>query len=468
MAGKSKTVILSFIAVFLINCYGALAGEVKNAQIEKVDLNFATAYELMMTNNNAIKAVLEEINAKKYEKNAAVGEFLPKIGINTTYIHFNEDIAVETAPLRLGGTLINVPPTTLQNQDLWLTSVGATWNIFTGGKILALNSAARAKLESSNQKYRVLTNELIIELIKRYYGLKFAADVVEVKKQVADTTKQHLEDAKKLEAQGIIPKSERLHAQVAHRQAQRDYNTALKDADIIEEGLKTLIKADNIDLTGVKVAPCSCLFIYEQALPKLADFKQAAMKDNPNLKQMEAKAKLAQANYRSKAANYSPTVSLFAYDILGASNLSHQIPTFAVGAKADMLLFDGFSRYNNLKAADAVRKQVKYETIDTKNNIESLVTKNYNEVFKYKEQYESTDQSVESAQEALRTAALAFQEGVGTSLAVIDAQTALSSVKIQRLNALYNYDVMLAELLSTNGSAEGILQYIKNSREEHL
>ena len=37
------------------------------AKVEKYEIDFPTAYELMFNNNNSIKAILEEINAKKYK-----------------------------------------------------------------------------------------------------------------------------------------------------------------------------------------------------------------------------------------------------------------------------------------------------------------------------------------------------------------------------------------------------------------
>lgn len=459
---------LTTALIFALFANGAFAGEVKKASVQKVEMSFEQAYELMLANNNSIKACLEEINEKKYLKKAAVGHFFPKIGINSTYAHLNDQITVNTDPIHTPLGTINVAPVVLQDANLWETSAGAVWNIFTGGKIIAMNSAARARLEGTNQKYRALTNDLLTELVKRYFGLKFAQDVIAVRYQVLETTKKHLEDAKKLEAAGIIAKSERLHAEVAYSQALRDYNSSIRDANIVEEGLKTLIKADNIELDEVEITPSSSLFVYNKDFVKLNEFKEIALKNNPNLKQMEVKKKLAQANYRSQAANYSPVVSLFAYDIVASQNLSYQIPRFAVGATANWMLFDGLTRYNTMRAADCVRKQVAYETIDAKNNINSLVTKQYEELMKYKEQFESTTKSIENANEALRVSTCAFKEGFGTSLSVTDAQTALSGVKIGRLNAIYNYDVTLTELLKTNGNAEEILEYIKNSTKEKL
>ena len=133
-----------------------------------------------------------------------------------------------------------------------------------------------------------------------------------------------------------------------------------------------------------------------------------------------------------------------------------------------MILFDGFSRTNNVRAAKAERKSVDYEIEDAKYNIECLVTKQYQELMKYKENYDSAVKSLETAEESLRVANLSFKEGFGTSLQVTDAQMMLLKVKIERLNSIYNYDVTLADLLKTNGDTDEILNYISNSNKANM
>ncbi|MCQ2789640.1 MAG: TolC family protein [bacterium] len=465
---KKGILILAIAITALIS--PAFCTETKHASIEKHGLSFEQAYELMIANNNAIKATYQEIEVKKYEKRAAVGHFLPKVVINTTATHFDGDIQVDKGTFSLGSVIPPIPlgQIKLQDQNLLTASGGVIWNIFTGGKIIAMNSAARAKLEATNEKYKQITNELTIELVKRYYGLRLAEDLIEVRKQVLETTQKHLSNAIKLEKEGIISTSERLHADVAYAQAKRDFEAATRDRNIIEEGLKSLIKADDVDLSNVSITTDSELFIYKKDMDTLNEFKELAIKENPQLKQLDAKQKLAQANYVAKAASYSPTVSLFAYDIFASKNQSYQMPSYAVGGSVNWVLFDGLSRFNELKAANHLREQVKYEQANARNNIRSLVTKKYEEVLKNKEQYDSSNAAIKSANEAQRTAILAFDEGLGTSLEVTDAQTALLGVKIQRLNSIYNYDVALVELLSTHGSAEEILEYIKESAKERL
>ena len=459
-----KKIITTILTIFLTANFSSAF----DAKVEKYEIDFPTAYELMFNNNNSIKAILEEINAKKYKKNAAIGEFMPKVGMNATFVHFDKDIQVGGGSIPVMSTTIPIPNLVIQEKNVTTFGFTALWNVFTGGKILALNSAARAELAGSNLKYKSLSGSLTTRLVERYYGLVLAQDITEVRKMVKDTSEEHLNDAKLLEKEGMIAKSERLHAEVAYKQAKKDYDAAVKDVSIVEEGVKNLIKDDEVNLTGITIQPLSHLFVYQGEIAGLDEWKKSALENNPDFKQTEVQKKLAQANYRAHAANYMPTVSLFAYDIAAQSHLASQLPRFGVGAGVNFMLFDGFSRYNNLKAADALRKEVKYATFAAKNDIESLVVKNYNELLKYREEYESTDKTIESAQESLRCAMLAFREGYGTSLAVTDAQTMLAAIKIQRLNALYKYDLKLAEMLANIGESDKILEYIKNSKEEKL
>lgn len=456
----------SLITVFTLACISLpVFAETKQASVQKVALTFDQAYQLMLENNYSLKAYREQIKKAKYEKNAAAGEYLPKVMLNTTYIHFSEPMTVSTPVPLMGGTSLTTP---IQDENAYLVGGAAVWNIFTGGKIVALNSAAKAKYEASNSKYSEIQDELTVELVKRYYGLRLAKDVVVVRQQVAEGIKKHLDDAKALEREGFISKSERLHAEVAYSDAQRQYKAALRDINVIEEGLKTLIKSPDANLKDVLVFPDSLLFMYEDSSIDVAAMKKNASENNPQLKQLKAKKKVMNAKYHSEVANYVPTVSIFAYDILGASSLSQAVPRFGVGGSANLLLFDGFARLNNVKAANADRHSVDFEIANAEYQIESLVTKQYEELMKYKEQYESSNAAIENATEALRTATLGFQEGLKTSLDVTDAQMFLSKVRIERLQALYNYDLTLCELLKTNGDTTAFINYTINSKGESL
>src|SRR5574344_1537025 len=110
-------IIYTLLLIFVIFNNFAEAQEIKKASVQKMDLNFEQAYELMLTNNNELKQVLEEVKEKEYRKNAAKGQYFPKIGFQTTYLQFDNPINVGMGPL---GVL------TLQDKQLWYGAAGAT------------------------------------------------------------------------------------------------------------------------------------------------------------------------------------------------------------------------------------------------------------------------------------------------------------------------------------------------------
>ena len=454
------------LMILLCSCKSVMAADVQRTGVDLVDLSFEQAYELMLENNNSLKAHNEAIKQAKFEKNAALGEFSPKVMMNSTYLHFSKDMNLTTND-KLMGRPVSIT-SHIQDKNLFTFGGGVVWNIFTGGKLLSNHAAARAKYEATNAKYRDIKDNLTVELVKRYYGLRLARDVAEVRRQTAECIEKHVKDARLLEKEGVISKAERLHAEVAYADAERDYKASLRDINIVEEGLKTLIKAQDVDLKEVRIEPASLLFVYDETAVDLDAMKANALTNNPKLKQLVQKRKIMDAKYHAKVADYMPTVSLFAMDIAAASNLSETVPRGAIGGTVNMILFDGFSRTNNVRAAKAERKSVDYEIEDAKYNIECLVTKQYQELMKYKENYDSAVKSLETAEESLRVANLSFKEGFGTSLQVTDAQMMLLKVKIERLNSIYNYDVTLADLLKTNGDTDEILNYISNSNKANM
>jgi len=454
---KKLTVIFLFFIMLLLGNTSCMA-DVKQSGIELVDLTFEQAYQLMLENNNSLKAYNELIEQSKYEKRAALGEFSPKVFLNSTYIHFSEDLQLTTTIP--GVTSI---PTRIQDQNLFTFGGGVVWNIFTGGKILSNHAAARAKLEASNAKYREVKDSLTVDLITRYYGLCLAHEVADVRLKNLECIEQHLKDAKLLEKEGLISKSERLHAEVAYSDAKRDYKSSLRDITITEEALKSLIKAENVNLNDVRIAPNTGLFMFKDFSVDVKEMKASAMKNNPQLQQLADKRKIMDAKYHAKNAEYLPTVSLFATDIFAASHLSEAMPRGTIGGMANWMIFDGLKRENTSLAIKHERKMVDYEIEDAKYKIEALITQKYNELMKNKERYDSSVEALESAEESLRVANLSFKEGCGTSLQVTDAQMMLLKVKTDRLNSIYKFDVALAELLKANGDMNDFMQYVQNN-----
>ena len=92
-----------------------------------------------------------------------------------------------------------------------------------------------------------------------------------------------------------------------------------------------------------------------------------------------------------------------------------------------------------------------------------LVEKLYNQMLHYGNQLSSIDASLAFAEEYLTTQNAAFREGMGSSSDLIDAELNLAKVRAERLQAAYQYDVLLAQLLEAAGVSDEYTAYARRA-----
>ena len=111
----------------------------------------------------------------------------------------------------------------------------------------------------------------------------------------------------------------------------------------------------------------------------------------------------------------------------------------------------GLNREYKYSAAKQTERRVASLEQKAGADIGVLVEKLYNQMLHYGNQLSSIDASLAFAEEYLKTQNAAFREGMGSSSDLIDAELNLAKVRAERLQAAYQYDVLLAQLLEAAG-----------------
>ncbi len=138
---------------------------------------------------------------------------------------------------------------------------------------------------------------------------------------------------------------------------------------------------------------------------------------------MQLDTQLANANIQAQQAAKKP--SLFAF---GEYSLDEN-ENWIVGVMAKYNLFSGVDKNKNIHAAELKRYASELMTERTKQEIEALLNKSYNELNSAQQSHTLLQRNISAAQENLRIQELSFREGMGTATQVIDAQNALSALK---------------------------------------
>jgi outer membrane protein TolC len=133
-----------------------------------------------------------------------------------------------------------------------------------------------------------------------------------------------------------------------------------------------------------------------------------------------------------------------------------------VGVGLQWSLFDGNTRSRKVKAAQFQAMQADDFYAKAESDINSAITKYYQELHMYLEQINELDAAMDFTAEYSRAREKAFSEGMATATQVSDANLAVAKVKIDRLQAIYEWDVALSKLLYYSGISDKFVNYMSN------
>ncbi len=451
---------------FVLGLLLCLAGPATSASA--VDLTFEQALKGMLTDNEAVQAARAETEQRQYEAKAAWGLHLPKASISGRATMIDDSIYLDLDPIRevmlalhpaVPGALVPSFKQEVQGNTFWKAQFNVVWPLFTGGRITAANEAAAAGTREAEAKMRRTTENLTADLVRAYFAVRLADQVVGVRSEVKDALDQHLFQARRLQEEGFIARTELLHAHVAQAQADRELKGSRRDLDLARTALANVLASEE------PVTPTTQLFMLSNIEP-LDGFVQQARTTHPALDQLEAVKDKAHEKLRSERAAFAPEVYLFGMRELHEDDLTALEPRWAVGVGVNFTLFEGLARPNRVRAAMKMEEQAGLMKRKLARDLETLVNSKYQELMKAREQFDALQTSLDLSGENLRARRRAFEEGLATSLDVVDAQLSLSAAKVERLRAAYNFDVALAELLEASGRGSEFPRYLEHAEME--
>jgi outer membrane protein TolC len=431
------------------------AAAAATAPLSGEELSFPEALTRLHERNEAVQAAAAHEGQRAAERAAARGLYLPKLEAGARWTRIDEPIALDLAPIRQAMLSLhpNVPPALVppfvqefQAERFWKADLRLTWPVFTGGKTSAANRAAEARLTDAREERRQVEQALTSELVRRYFGVRLATRAHAVRRQLLEGLDQHLYQAKRLEEEGFISKAERLHAEVARAEAARQLRRAEEDQALAETALANSVASDE------HVQASSPLFVSTRLEPLEAYLARAASQ-SPALARLGAAGELAHQATRAEKASFFPDVYLFGMRELVESDLTVLEPTWALGVGARVSLFEGGARAKRLLAARKQEERARLLRKKAERDIATLVERSWRQAREARDLFETLETSRELARENVRVRTRAFEEGVGTSLEVVDARLSLQRAELERLSAAYDFVVSLADLLEASGEA---------------
>lgn len=469
-----------------ILCLAALAGTLPGATAQDAGrvLTFDEA-AAMVSGNRSAEIAQQQVEWARSERQRLNALWFPQITASGAYVHLANSIRVEeslsafTDPVKdfihsidpneqlitslldgLGKHSFSVP---LAPPDITTIDAVATLPLFTGGKRVYASKIGKSLVGAAEVNRRQVNADQHILLVEAYFGVRLGQKIIEVKRRTLDAMELHLQNALKLEAAGMLTKTERMLFQVNRDEARRELEAAEKDLAVAQSAFKALVQMEGDE----RVVPVTPLFI-DRTLPGIDWFKERVTTDNYLLQGLDIQQTISRNQLRIASSAYMPSIALFGKQTLYAHGLrKNLVPRTLVGVGFTWNIFDGLGREKQIRQAKIGRRTLEVEKQKAEEDLAVAVDRFYSQTQVALDNVTALRTTLEMSGEIVRARQKSFLEGMATSTEVIDAELLLAKVRIATLTAFFQFDTGLINLLAACGMPDAFAEYARSGETEN-
>ncbi|MDB5013840.1 MAG: transporter [Daejeonella sp.] len=416
--------------------------------------NLQQCLEYAYANNDSLKNARLDIESANYRVKETIGRGLPQVDGSAAFQDF-----LKVPTTLLPGEFFNQPGTFVPVKFgvKYQSSAGISVSqlIFDGSYLVGLKASKTYK-ELSQKSFTMTKIETEIKVTKAYYQVLVNSEQLRLIDANFEQLKKQLNETKELNKQGFVEKVDLDRVRVLYNNLGTQRENIIR---ILALGVQLLKFQMGMSITDN-------LIILEKISNINLDVNQQIAIDSTAYKKrieyslLQTSTDLNKLNVKRLKSLYLPSLSAF-----GSSTYNFQadkfgdlydrkFPTSVIGLNLKVPVFSGFQRQNQIRQAQI--EVLKSENIN--NNVKNgLLLQQESSRIMFTNGLESLKNQKENmglAQEVLRVSRIKYEQGVGSSIEVTQAQTALEQAENNYIQALYNALISKVDL----DQAYGLIQ----------
>jgi heterocyst glycolipid deposition protein len=333
-------------------------------------------------------------------------------------------------------------PSLATSPQSWQFGLTFRYPLYSGNALEDQIGIAQANLRVAEAAFTATANQVVLSVRQAYYGVQLGQGQVAAAQRAVDGAQENVRVTDARVRVGTSPRFDLLQAQVLLAQSQQSLTAARTAAIQAQQSLDVVL---TLPLTSVASAQTP---LGLPAPPQnVEDLVQASLRTRPELAQALASEEAARAAIDLAASGLRPNVTLSAGPSVVTSDPSQRDNVNWSGSiQLTLAILDGGLTQAKVDAARQQLAQAQVTEQQTRQTVELQVRTAYLGLESAAEQLRSAEAALAAAREALRIANLRFQAGVGTQLEVITAEQNLATADVGTIQALYAYNLSLAQL----------------------
>ncbi len=439
--------IMKRFALFLSVALAIVAPQALRAQ-DTLRLTLSEAITTAVANNRQIAISRMAIQNADAQVDEAYAGTLPSVTLNGRYTR-----SLQKQVFYFPGSDGITRPVKIGSDNSFSADVSVNQILYNSAAFTAPD-AAKSYARISREQLRADGVETVLNLKRAYFTALLAREALRVNEVLLWNSEENLKNARQLVKAGLRPEFDALRAEV---QAANQRPVVVQARDNYQQAIDNLKLL--LGLPGDRaVALADELATPADGTPAVAAFDQASAILEQNNAQVQTLKMLADVNRQYidiKRSDYLPTVSAFGtYQLQSQADnfdLSFQ-PTSYVGLNVSFNLFGGGKTDAQVQQARLAYEQSKVRAVQATEALKTQLGIVMRRVSVARERVATADTTIGQAGRAYTIATTSYKAGTGTQLQINDADLALAQSKLNKLSAVYDYNMALAELESLLGN----------------
>lgn len=424
--------------------YAFAQAEMKSIPGDTLRLGLDKAIELALINNEDIHIATSYLDKAHGQKREAYASALPHVNFYAGYtrnilrpvLFFSDPEAGETIQIEIG------------EENDYAMNVSMSQVLFAFGRVGGAIKAAQYYIESAEQTVEATRRGTILSVQAAYYQAVLAKEVLNISRLSLQQAQKHfVETGKKMRMQ-VASRFDSIRAEVQVKNREPEVIQAENAVKIALMDLKRLVGIER----NVPVVLINKLR-YEAAEYSVEKAIEDAYQIRPDIAALQLQVKMAEKIHHVTKRNNYPYLSLFGNYSLQGQQSDQLFPdrnrfasSLGAGISLTFPLFDGFANRGRVAQAQADISAAQYTLKKMKKNVALQIQELFDLLRAEDENLQSQAATVAMAEEAYRLALVRFTNGLSTSLELEDTELALTSARLNQLQAIYRY-VMTKESL---------------------
>jgi len=419
----------SIAALLMLAASLATAGPLPAAEHNATSQESLTLDDaLRMTREHNPKALQasEEVKAADAKVAESRSGWFPRVSAKAGY-HYLDTVS----KMNFGTETLQFMPN--DNYDARIT---AEMMLYDFGRTRRTVDLAKAGRNSAEIRQDIALRDLSLATVQAFYSSLFLQEAVKVQDKEIAALRKNLDHMQKRYAEGAATRFDLLTTQVRLASAGNrkiDLQTSLRNQEITLRRLCGLDENSSLNLKGS---------FDITAFGKGTDGLSATAGNRPEL--LLARENFKSASYRKSLATREFLPKIVGSASWGSTNgyvpdIDKMRTNLSAGIELQVPIFDGFRKSAAVREASAMKRSAEQQQLDTEQIARAEVRQSLNDLKSSEEKIEMTRLQVSQADLAAQHARIRYDNGLATTLDLLDAEAALAEAELAHLHARYEY-----------------------------